>query len=125
MPSELSLVESGIITADDYVAAAARREGERPPLGQVAIEEGVLSVRQVLEVLSSQYASPGKRFGEIAVERGYLRSEQVATLLMRQAERQRPVIDHLVELGRLSLADADQLRHGLRPTAGPTPAMPV
>lgn len=115
MELEVSLVRSGLITADDYVDAVARREEERPPLGQVAIEEGLLAARQVLDLLWLQHDRPESRFGEIAVAEGYLRLEQVATLLMHQQARQRPVIDHLVELGRLSAEQAwaaNESRHG-------------
>lgn len=110
MDLELSLVRSGVISAEDYVEAVTRRDEERPPLGQLAIEEGVLRPRQVLELLRLQHGSPSRRFGEVAIEQGYLRTEQVATLLMHQQERQRPVIDHLVELGRLSIEQAEAAR---------------
>jgi hypothetical protein len=103
---ELSLVRSGLVSADDYVEALGRREEERPPLGQVAIEEGLLGVRQVLDVIRTQHVEPERRFGEVAVDKGYLTTSQVATLLMLQQERQRPVIDHLVELGRVSYEEA-------------------
>ncbi len=102
MELELSLVRSGLVSADDYVEALGRREEERPPLGQVAIEEGLLGVRQVLEVIRTQQLQSDRKFGEVAVEKGYLTSAQVATLLMHQQQRQRPVIDHLVELGSVT-----------------------
>jgi hypothetical protein len=106
---ELSLVRSGLISADDYVEALGRREEERPPMGQVAIEEGLLGVRQVLDVIRTQHTESDRKFGEVAVEKGYLTASQVATLLMLQQQRQRPVIDHLVELGRISYEEAAQL----------------
>lgn len=76
-------------------------------MGQIAIEEGVLAARQVLEILTQQYAPPHRRFGEIAVENGYLDNDQVQQLIVEQRLRQRPVIDHLVELGRLSAEEAE------------------
>ena len=109
MELELSLVRSGLVSADDYVEALGRREEERPPLGQVAIEEGLLGVRQVLDIIRTQHTAPDRKFGEVAVEKGYLTTSQVATLLMLQQERQRPVIDHLVELGRVSYEEAARL----------------
>lgn len=112
MQLELTLVRTGVISADDYVEAVSRQDEERPPLGQVAIEEGLLSVRRVLELLSTQYEEPTRRFGELAVEKGYLDTPEVATLLMRQQDRQRPLIDHLVELGRLSVEQAETARSG-------------
>lgn len=107
METELDLIRSGTISAEDYVDALSRREAERPRLGQIAIEEGMLSARQVLNILTKQYASPERRFGQVAIEEGHLSPEQVETLLEQQLLRQRPVIDHLVELGRLSAAQAE------------------
>ncbi|MEN0111237.1 MAG: hypothetical protein AAF805_11000 [Planctomycetota bacterium] len=104
MQNELSMVRDGLISADDYVAAVERREAERAPLGQLAIESGLLSPRRVRELLREQHGAPGERFGELAMRRGDLDLGQVALLLLEQQERQRPLVDHLVELGRL---DAD------------------
>jgi len=114
---ELSLVRSGVVSPEHYVEAVARRERERTPLGQIAIEEGVLGAAQVLTLLREKYTQPEKRFGELAVAHGMLRPEQVALLLMQQQERQRPVIDYLMELGRLSVEQAESARkkHDGRP----------
>lgn len=109
MELELLLVRTGLITADDYVEAVGRREEERLPLGQVAIEERMLGVRQVLDVIRTQLLDPDRRFGEVAVEKGYLTTSQVAALLRLQRQRQRPVIDHLVELGHTSYEEAARL----------------
>src|SRR5690606_7738122 len=79
------------------------------PLGQLAIEEGLLGVRQVLDVIRTQHLQPGRLFGEIAVDLEYLTEAEVATLLMLQQQRQRPMIDHLVELGRLTYEEAARL----------------
>lgn len=110
MRNELALVQTGVISAKDYVDALARQVDERTPLGQVAIEEGLLGPREVLEILRTQSLGPPRRFGDIARDKGYLAINEVATLLMHQQERQRPVIDYLVELGRLSVEQAEQAR---------------
>lgn len=99
MNPELALIRRGVITADEYVEALLRRENERPRMGQVAIEEGLLTARQVLDILAQQYAHPGRRFGEIAIEIGELTEAQVEDLLLAQEGRQRPVFDHLIEMG--------------------------
>jgi hypothetical protein len=98
-----------LVTADDYVDALVRREEERLPLGQLAIEEGLLGVRQVLDVIRTQHVQPGLRFGELAIELGYLTDSEVTTLLMLQQQRQRPMIDYLVELGHISYEEAARL----------------
>ncbi len=118
MELELALVRSGLVTADDYVDALGRREEERLPLGQLAIEEGLLGVRQVLDVIRTQHHQPGQRFGEVAVEMGYLTAAEVAALLVVQQQRQRPLIDYLVELGHISYEDAGRLaKQAPRPTS--------
>ena len=125
MELELSLVRSGLVSAADYVEALGRREEERPPMGQVAIEEGLLGVRQVLDVIRTQQLQSDRKFGEVAVEKGYLTTSQVATLLMLQQERQRPVIDHLVELGRVSYEEATRaVKKGSRLTDSPNREWP-
>lgn len=106
MELELSLVQSGLVSAEDFVEAVSRREDERPPLGQIAIEEGLMGVRQVLDVIRTQRGASGRLFGEVAIEKGYLSSDDVARLLALQQQRQRPVIQHLVELGLLTYEDA-------------------
>lgn len=112
MQLELALVQSGVISADDYVEAITRRDQERPPLGQIAIEEGLLSAIQVLDILRVQRSNPTRRFGDLAVQKGFLETRQVASLLMVQKERERPVIEHLVELGSLSAEQARSARFG-------------
>ena len=108
MEHELSLVRAGIVSADDYVEALSRQEEDRPPLGQVAIEESMLGVREVLEVIRTQKQEPGRLFGEIAIDKGYLTEEQVARLLMLQRQRERSVMHYLVELGRVSQEQLDE-----------------
>lgn len=110
MDLEIALVQSGVISAGDYVAAVKRQQCERPPLGQVAIEEGVLSVRRVLELLKAQRDTPDHRFGELAIEYGYLHQNELTELLLHQVARQRPLIVHLIELGALSKQQADNAR---------------
>jgi len=100
MDIELELVRSGTVPAEAFVEAIARQREERPPLGQLAIEEGLLSSREAFELLRLLRGS-GRRFGELAVERGALTRLQVAELLLLQADRQRPLVDHLMELGAL------------------------
>ena len=107
MDPELALVRHGLITADDYVEALFRRDNERPRMGQVAIEEGLLTARQVLDILNQQYARPGRRFGEIAIETGGLSQAQIDDLLDAQKGRQRPVIDHLIEMGCVTPEDIE------------------
>ncbi|TWT48661.1 hypothetical protein [Botrimarina hoheduenensis] len=99
MKPEIELLQSGAITPEQYIAAARRQEQETIPLGQLAIEEGHLSAREVFEILHTQRQESHQRFGDIAVRLGYLERSQVAMLLLRQLEQRRSMIDLLVEMG--------------------------
>ena len=102
MDFEIALVRSGLVDADVYVEALSRQQSERPPLGQIALETGALSARQVREVLQAQSDSAQARFGELALSIGMLDRRDLAELLMIQNERQKPLVSHLVELGALT-----------------------
>lgn len=105
MTPELELVRSGAITAEQYVEAVERQAEETTPLGQVAIEAGLLSAREVFEVLYRQRADKDHRFGDIAIELGYLDRSQIALLLLEQSERRRSIVQHLKEMGALPSAE--------------------
>ena len=105
MDFELALVRSGEVPAEQYVEALILQQEERLPLGQIALETGVLSVRQVREILQAQ-GDTQERFGEVALAKGYIDRRDLAELLMVQNERQRPILKHLVELGALSKEQA-------------------
>jgi transcription initiation factor IIE alpha subunit len=57
-------------------------------------------------IRAQRVSPPGTLFGQVAIEKGMLTSDEVARLLMVQQQRQRPVIEHLVELGRVSYEEA-------------------
>lgn len=99
MKFELSLVDSGVIGATDLCRALQRQLVERPPLGQLAIEEGYLDAGQVRCVLAQQRRENNDRFGEIAIDLGFLNREQLATLLLLQHETQRPLAEYLIDGG--------------------------
>jgi hypothetical protein len=80
-----------------------------PPVGQLAMEEGVLSARQVFKVLRCQSGIPHERFGEVAVGMGMMTPAELQRLLMIQWERKPPLPDVLVKLRILSQTQADEL----------------
>lgn len=102
MDFELALVRSGVVDPELYVEAVSRQQEERLPLGQIALETGALSARQVREVLQAQSDQSFERFGEVALAKGILKRRDLAELLMVQTERQRPLVQHLIELGALT-----------------------
>jgi hypothetical protein len=97
----LYLKKKGIITAEQLVAAIEVQLNSLAPIGQLALEEGVLSARDIFDVLQAQNDSPNERFGELAIEMRLMTRDDLMRLLMIQADRKRPIADILVEQGIL------------------------
>jgi hypothetical protein len=98
----LYLKNKGIISAEDLVAALEVQLKTLVPIGQLALEEGMLSARNIFDVLKAQSDSPNERFGDLAVEMGLMKRDDVMRLLMIQADRKRPVAEILVGQGVLT-----------------------
>jgi hypothetical protein len=123
----LYLQKKGIISAEQLVAALEAQLDTMVPIGQLALEEGVLSARDIFDVLQAQSESPNERFGDLAIELGMMKRDELMRLLMIQADRTRPIADILVEQRALTQSDAtreltDYRRAQLRPRAKVTPA---
>jgi len=103
----LYLKNKGVITAEQLVSAIECQHNRMPPLGQLAMEAGILSPREVFSVLRCQSDIPHERFGEVAVALGVMTPAQLQRLLMIQWERKPDVGEVLVNQGVLSQAQAD------------------
>jgi hypothetical protein len=100
----LYLKKKRVITAEELVAAIDYQHSRMPPIGQLAMEEGVLSARQVFKVLRCQSGIPHERFGEVAVGMAMMRPADLQRLLMIQWSRKPQLADVLVGLRILSRA---------------------
>ena len=98
----LYLTKKGVITAEQLVAALERQHSKLVPIGQLAMEEGVLSARDVFDILRCQCDWPHDRFGDMAVNLGLLSQPELERLLIIQAERKPPLTDIFVQLGVLT-----------------------
>jgi hypothetical protein len=98
----LYLKNKGVITAEQLVAALEEQLGSLVPIGQLALEENVLSPRDIFAVLQAQSDEPNARFGDLAVEMGLMSRNELMRLLMIQADRKRPITDILIEQGALT-----------------------
>ena len=98
----LYLKNKGVITAEQLVAAIEEQLGSLVPIGQLAMEENVLSPRDIFAVLQAQSDSPNVRFGDLAVEMGLMTRSDLMRLLMIQADRKRPITEILVGQGALT-----------------------
>lgn len=108
------LLRRGVINSDQFASAVEAQQDGQPPLGQVAIEEGMLTVREVFKILRLQTDLPNDRFGEAAVELGLLSRKQVAELLMLQANRRKPMTQVLVDLEIMTPAQVDREMQAFR-----------
>lgn len=104
----LYLKSKGVIDAEQLVAALIYQQCRVPPVGQLAMEEGVLNAREVFEVLRCQSELPHERFGEVAVGMGLMSPEELQRLLIIQWERQPELALVLVDLRTLSRARVDE-----------------
>jgi hypothetical protein len=113
----LYLFHKGIITADQLVAAWETQSRNQPQLGQLAIEEGKLSVKDLFRILRVQSDLTRDRLGETAIELGLMTRRDLAELLMLQSDRQRPLQDILVEHQALTAeqaqAELEAFRHSM------------
>ena len=98
----LYLKNKGIISAEQLVAALETQLNTLPPIGQLALEEGIISPRDIFEVLRAQSESPNVRFGDLAIEMGLMTRDDLMRLLMIQADRKRPLAEILVRQGVLT-----------------------
>jgi hypothetical protein len=98
----LYLKKKGIISAEQLVAALETQLNTLTPIGQLALEEGIISPRDIFDVLRAQSASPNVRFGDLAIEMRLMNRNDLMRLLMIQADRKRPVVEILVGQGVLT-----------------------
>lgn len=103
----LYLKRKGVLSADALVAALEFQQSRMPPVGQLAMEEGVLSARQVFQILRCQSDLPHERFGDVAVGMGLMLPGELRRLLMIQWERKPLLADVMVALRMLSRPQVD------------------
>src|SRR5215204_2617453 len=98
----LYLKKKGVISAEQLVAALEAQLATLPRIGQLALEEGIVSPRDIFAVLQAQGRSPDVRFGDLAIEMGLMTRNELIRLLLIQADRKLPLADVFVTAGILS-----------------------
>ena len=96
------LKKKGVISAEQLVAAAEIQLASLTRIGQLALEESIISPRDIFDVLRAQSAAPNQRFGDLAIEMGLITRDELMRLLMIQADRRRSIADILVSQGVLT-----------------------
>jgi hypothetical protein len=100
------LKKKGVITAEQLVGALEVQLKRLTPIGQLALEEGIISPRNIFEVLRAQGQKPYARFGDLAIEMGLVNRTQLMRLLMLQEDRKRALPEILVAQGVLTSEQA-------------------
>jgi hypothetical protein len=124
----LYLKNKGIISAEQLVTALESQLNTLTPIGQLALEEGIISPRDIFDVLRAQSESPNVRFGELAIEMGLMERDDLMRLLMIQGDRKRPLAEILAGQGVLtkeqSAAELAAFRQSMakRRASGTTPS---
>ena len=98
------LVEQKIIQPEDLARALELQKTDRVPLGQLALQKGLIDNKQLFRILSRQRKpeEKDKTFGKLAVEMEYLSQDQVEVLLERQTHTNRLLGEILVSQGSVS-----------------------
>ena len=99
------LVQENIIQITDLDRALAIQKTDRVPLGQLALQKGLIDSKYLFRILSRQRRPEdrNKNFGTLAIAMGYLDREQVDSLLEQQTHTNRLLGEILVSL-RLVIA---------------------
>ena len=98
----LYLQKQGLITAEQLVAALQVQLDTLVPIGQLALEEGILSARDIFSVLQAQSEAPHERFGELSIEMRLMTRDDLMRLLMIQADRKRSLAEILISQRAIS-----------------------
>lgn len=83
------LLDRSMIDGEAAARVRERAATERSAIGQILVMQGLLSVRQVMNVLEQQADDPGVRFGELALKLGYLTTVQLESALQFQRSHRR------------------------------------
>lgn len=98
------LVQENIIQVTDLDHALAIQKTDRVPLGQLALQKGLIDSKHLFRILSRQRRPEdrNKNFGTLAITLGYLDREQVDSLLEQQTHTNRLLGEILVSLRLVS-----------------------
>jgi hypothetical protein len=98
------LYYSGRVSWQAYVAAVAWQRGQRPAIGRLAVDLGLLGQRDVTDLLERRRreGAQAEQLGEFAVRRGFLTRAQLLGLVGRQNRGQRRIGQYFLERALLT-----------------------
>lgn len=100
------LIDRGVIDEETALQALDKQRQVTQPIGRIALENRMLTMKQVFHILDEQADSP-LRFGELAIALGYLNEEQVNDLLAIQKKKRPGMCQVLYNMGLLKRSVLD------------------
>ncbi len=111
------LYYSGHISWRSLIQAITWQRNQRPRVGQIALEWGMLSRKEIHEIITGRSAS--EKFGEAALRQGFINRLNLMAILGKQRGLHRPLGEYFVkrnQFTRLNMnwAAEEQRRHNVR-----------
>ncbi|QBH14041.1 hypothetical protein EYB58_14585 [Desulfobacter hydrogenophilus] len=91
------LYYSGYISWNTLIKIIVRQRRDRPPIGQIATNWGLIDSDQLQYILANRKFS--EKFGEYAVRNEYFTQRNLLALLYKQKKLQRPIGHYLLKYG--------------------------
>lgn len=101
------LYYSGLISWNSYINAIIWQRRQRPSLGQLAQEWGMLSTKDIYKILMGRCQR--EKFGESAIRQGYLTPYQLMALLGKQRRLQPVFGEYFIKNNDLSWYDLEDM----------------
>ncbi len=101
------LYYSGLISWYTLIRAITWQRRQRPLIGQMALQWGMLAMRDIQGILKGRNLR--EKFGECALRKGYLTPYQLMVLLGRQRRLQHPIGGYFLKQGILRPRDLDKM----------------
>jgi hypothetical protein len=99
------LYYSGIVSWRTLIKAILWQRRQRPLIGQLAKEWGMLNQDEIREILMGRQAR--ENFGECALRKGYLNTFKIMALLGKQRKFELPIGKYFVNKGLILSGDID------------------
>lgn len=109
------MVQRGLITLSQLIEAVHWQRRQRPPVGRIAVQWGLLETKDVVSLLRSK--GPRVPFCRHAVDQGTLQTFQRVAILAKQRQMQQPLGAYFVEKGLLSAETVSEMAERARAEA--------
>jgi hypothetical protein len=108
------LVQKGLITLSQLIQAVHWQRQQRPPVGRIAIDWGILSWKDVIDILREKESKTP--FCSYSVRTGSMKAVQRIAILTKQRQMQQPIGHYFVEHGILTTRRLDEAAEEARNT---------